>query len=57
MNIRLHLAYRHTERFGNLLIARLLEVEEHEWYSLVIWKLAKRPLQAIPQFRLLQSST
>src|SRR5436190_18892510 len=45
VDIRLHFGQRDAERGGDLLVAHVLEMKEHEWHALMIGKCGHRVLQ------------
>ena len=53
MDVGLHFAQRHAEHDGDVLIAHVFEMKEHDGYALVIGEPANRFLQMLVQLSLL----
>ena len=54
MDVGLHLAQRHAERDGDVLVAHVFEMKQHDRYALVIGEPANRVLEMLVQLSLLQ---
>ena len=54
MDVRLHLAERDTQSIGNVLIAEILKVKQHQRHALVIRQTPKRPFELFVPLRPLQ---